>query len=85
MIRKFKKHKVYSSSKDNTWGAELVDIQLISKYIKGIRFWLFGINVFSKYTWVVPLKAKKGITKTKAFQKKSDSGRKPNKIRGWQG
>ena len=32
-IRKFKKRKVYSSFKDNIWGVDLVDMQLISKSI----------------------------------------------------
>ena len=33
-----KKKKVYSSYKDNIWGAYLADMQLISKSNKGIRF-----------------------------------------------
>ena len=36
IIRKFKKRKVYSSFKDNIWSVDLADIQLISKYRKGI-------------------------------------------------
>ena len=35
IIRKFEKHKVYSSFKDNIWGAVVADMQLISKYYKG--------------------------------------------------
>ena len=31
-------HKVYSSFKDNSWGVDLADMQLISKYNKGINF-----------------------------------------------
>ena len=31
IIRKFKKRKVYSSFRDNIWGADLADMQLISK------------------------------------------------------
>ena len=31
IIRKFKRRKIYSSFKDNICGADLVDIQLISK------------------------------------------------------
>ena len=48
IIRKFKKRKVYSSFKDNIWGVDLADMQLISKYNKGIRFLLCVINLFSK-------------------------------------
>ena len=81
IIRKFKKRKVYSGFKDNIWGADLADMQLISKFNKGFRFLLCVIDIFSKYAWVVPLKDKKSITITDAFQKiLDDSDRKPNKI-----
>ena len=40
------------------------------------------IDIFSKYTWVVPLKDKKGLTIVGAFQRVLDkSWCKPNKIR----
>ena len=56
-------------------------MQLISKFNKGFRFSLCVIDIFSKYAWVVPLKDKKGITITNAFQKiLKESNRKPNKI-----
>ena len=59
IIRKFEKRKVYSTFKDNIWGVDLVDMQLLRKYNKGIRFLLCVIGIFSKYAWVVPLKDKK--------------------------
>ena len=40
IIRKFIKRKVYSSFKDNIWGADLADMELISKFNKGIGFLL---------------------------------------------
>ena len=81
IIRKFKKRKVYSLFKDNIWGVDLADMQLLSKYNKGIRFLLCVIDIFSKYAWVVPLKDKKGISIVKAFQSiLKQSNRKPNKI-----
>ena len=49
IIRKFKKRKVYSAFKDNIWGADLADMQLLSKYNKGIKFLLCVIDIFSKY------------------------------------
>ena len=58
IIRKFEK-KVYSTFKDNIRGVDLADMQLLSKYNKGIRFLLCVIDIFSKYAWVVPLKDKK--------------------------
>ena len=68
IIRKLKKRKVYSAFKDNIWGVDFADMQLLSKYNKGIRFLLCVIDIFSKYAWVVPLKDKKGISIVKAFQ-----------------
>ena len=82
IIRKFKKRKVYSSFKYNIWGADyLVDMRLISKYNKGIRYLLCAIDLFSKYALVVPLKDKKGTTTANAFQIiLNNSKRKPIKI-----
>ena len=53
-------------------------MQLICTFNKIIRFLLCVIDIFSKYTWVIPLVDKNGITITNAFQK--ESNRKPNKI-----
>ena len=52
IIRKFEKRKVYSSFRDNIWGADLADMQLLSKFNKGFRFLLCIIDIFSKYAWV---------------------------------
>ena len=46
-IRDFKKRTVYSGFKDNIWGADLADTQLISKFNKGLRFLLCVIDIFS--------------------------------------
>ena len=40
IVKKFKRIKVYSSFKDNIWDVDLADMQLISKYNKGIRYLL---------------------------------------------
>ena len=72
IIRKFKKRKVYSSFRDNIWGADLADMQLISKFNKGFRFLLCVIDMFSKYAWVIPLKDKKDISIVNGFQKVLD-------------
>ena len=44
-------------------------MQLISKFIEGVRFLLGVIDIFSKYVWVVPLKNKKSVSIVDAFQK----------------
>ena len=72
---------MYSSFKDNIWGVDLADMQLISKYNKGIRYRLCAIDLFSKYAFVVPLKDKQGVSIVNVFQKiLNNSKRKANKI-----
>ena len=73
--------KVHSSCIDNIWGADLINLKLISKLKKGFRFLLSVIDIYSKYAWVIPLKNKKGITVTNVFQRILDESKhKPNKI-----
>ena len=49
VIRTFKKRKVYSSFKENIWGVDLADLQLLSKCNKGFRFFyvllIFLVNI----------------------------------------
>ena len=69
IIRTFKSRKVCSSFKDNIWGVDLSHMQSSSKYNKGIKYSMCGIDLFSKYVRVVPLKDKRGISIVNAFQK----------------
>ena len=81
IIRKFEKRKVHAAFKDNIWGADLADMQLLNKYNKRIKFLLCFIDIFSKYAWVVPLKDKHDVSIVVAFQSiLKHSNRKPNKI-----
>ena len=81
IIRKFNKRKVHSLFIDNILGADLADMELISKFNKGLRFLLCVIDIYSKNVWLIRLKDKKGIMITNPFQKILDeSNRKPNKI-----
>ena len=69
IIRKFNQRKVYSQFKDNIWGVDLADMQSLSRKNKGIKYLLCAIDLYSKYTFVIPLKDKKGITIVNAFNK----------------
>ena len=81
IIRNFKRRKVYSSFKDNIWGADLADITLISKFNKSIKYLLCVIDLFARYSWVIPLKNKKGDSIVEGFQSiLKNSHLKPNKI-----
>ena len=59
IVRMFEKRRVYSSFKDNIWGTDLGDMQLINKFNKGFRFLLCVTYIFSKHARVVPLKDKR--------------------------
>ena len=55
-------------------------MQSLSKYSKGIKYFLSAIDVFNKHTWVVPLKDKREISIVNASQKIVSKGHKWNKI-----
>ena len=81
VIKKFMKRKVYSSFKDNIWGVDLADMQSLSKFNKGFKYLLCAIDLFNKYSWVIPIKDKKGTSIVDAFKKIISEGQKnPNKI-----
>ena len=46
IIRNLKKRTFCSGSKDNIWGSDLADMQLMSKFNNGFRFLLCVIDVF---------------------------------------
>ena len=46
IIKKLKKRKIYSSFRDNIWGVNLADMQSLSWYNKGIKYY---------YVWLVCL------------------------------
>ena len=81
IIKNFKRRKVYSSFKDNICGVDLAGMTLISKFNKGIKYLLCVIDLFSRYSWVIPLKNKKGESIVEGFKKMlDDSNRKSNRI-----
>ena len=66
---------------DIIWDADLVGLQLKSKSNISIRFLLYVIDIYKKYTWFVLLKGKNGVTITNDFQEILDeSGCKSNRI-----
>ena len=53
VIRNFKKRTVYSGFRDNICGTDLADVQLISKFNKGFRFYcvilMFLVNTLGLF------------------------------------
>ena len=73
VIRKLDKRKIRQSFKDNIYGADRLDMQLYAM--------ICVIDIYNKYTCVIPLKDKKGIAITNPFQKVLDeSDHNSNKI-----
>ena len=68
IIRKFEKRKVHSPFIDNICGADLADMQLISKFNEGFKFLLCVFDIYSKYPWVVT-RIKKALQLLMLFKK----------------
>ena len=66
--RKFEKRRVLVNGIDRIWAADLVDMQVFSKFNRGIKYLLAVIDVFSKYGWLIPLKDKTGKSVASALK-----------------
>ena len=53
---------------DESWQADLVEMQPYERENKAHRYILTVIDTFSKFAWAVPVKSKKGIDITKAMK-----------------
>ena len=67
--KNFPTRKIIVNHIDEIFAADLVEIQKFAKLNKGYRYLLTCIDIFSKYSWVIPLKDKNGINVKNALQK----------------
>ena len=67
--KKFPRRKIIVNHIDEIFAADLVELQKFAKLNKGYRYLLTCIDIFSKYSWVIPLKDKKGINVKNALEK----------------
>ena len=67
--KNYPRRKIIVNHIDEIFAADLVEMQKFSKLNKGYRYLLTCIDIFSKYSWVIPLKDKRGITIKNALQK----------------
>ena len=65
---------------DETWQADLVDLQKYSTVNKGYNFLLTVIDNVSKYAWAIPLKNKTGMQLTSALKELFEKGRTPKNL-----
>ena len=82
--KKFKRNRIIVSGIDDTWQADLIDLQNFSKENNGFKYLLTVIDVFSKYAWVFPIQNKTNKAIISSFQKIFQK-RRPKKIHTDQG
>ena len=79
-ITKFRRERILSSYKDETWSADLIYKSSLSKDNKNYKFILTVIDIFRKYAWAIPLKNKSGLSITNGFEIVLGESRKPEKL-----
>ena len=67
--KRFLKNQVVVPGINDTWQADLVDMQQYSKENRGFKYILTIIDVFSKYAYAIPIKNKQGTIIKEAFSK----------------
>ena len=67
---------------DEQWVADLVEMQALKKWHRGVRYLLTVVDVLSKYAWVEPLKDKTGKAVAAAFERilNRAKGRQPLRL-----
>ena len=83
--RNYQRRKFEMRGIDDTWQADLVDMQLYSRENKGFRYLLTVIDVFSKFAWGIPVKSKSGADITAAMMSILTQGRVPKNLQVDQG
>lgn len=78
--RNYPRRKFDIRGLDETWQADLVDMQKYSKENNGYKYLLTVIDVFSKYAWARPLKQKSGKEVEQALATILQGGRIPKNL-----
>ncbi len=78
---KFPRNKVIVDGIDELWDADLMDMVSLSAHNGGVRYMLVAIDIFSRYTWLRPLKSKQGKDVVQAFASIFAEGRKSHNVR----
>ena len=67
--KNYPRRRIVVNHINEIFAADLVEMQKFAKLNKGYRYLITCIDIFSKYSWVIPLKDKKGITIKNALEK----------------
>lgn len=81
LVRKFKRNRVIVGGMYDQYDADLADMQKLKRKNNGVTFLLVVIDVFSRYTWVEPLKNKMDSSVVEGFRKIFSRGKTPKRIR----
>lgn len=79
--RKFKRVRVVVPEIGYQWDADTAVLNSYRKENDGFGYFLFVIDVFSKYAWTVALKSTKGSEMSRALASLLSKTNKPKKIR----
>ena len=80
-LKRFPRRKIYSPNMDRIWTMDLMDVRKYSKQNKNYKYILVVLDIFSRFAWARPVKAKTGREVTDALRDIfTKSGRKPSRI-----
>ena len=85
--KSIKRSRVIVRGLYDQYDADLADYQRLAASNDGYRFLLVVIDIFSRYTWVVPIKSKKNAEVIQAFEIifREEGGHIPRRLRTDQG
>jgi hypothetical protein len=66
--RNFPRRQIRTSDINEQWAADLCDLRDYAEHNDRISWWLVIIDCFSRYAYVKPLKSKKGLEVSRAFE-----------------
>lgn len=69
LIKKFPRRKTFAKGIDDLFQADLADMRNLAAYNDGYSYILTCIDVFSRYAFAIPVKDKRGLTVSTAFEK----------------
>ena len=76
---------MYAPEIDTLWEADLSFVQDVAKENDGVSYLLVVIDVFSKYVWVRLMKNETARCLLEAFSSILSGGRKPEKLKTYEG
>ena len=78
---KFKREAIIVGKRDQQWDSDILVLDKLAKYNKGIKYLAVFIDLFSRKLWVEPLKKKTPDAMVQAMKKIFKKGRKPDFMR----